>query len=67
MGDLMDKTDKIKILSAKINAIDIGLEWLSNNQSEGEIPEGKVSSEQQIIDLLSQKNALQQELARINN
>jgi hypothetical protein len=67
MGDLMDNIDKIKVLSAKINAIEIGLEWLAENNSTGPIPNGKMSTEQQISDLISQKNALQQEVDRLNN
>lgn len=58
----MTNEEKVIILSAKINAIEIGLEWLSDNPSEGEIPEDKISTEQQIYDLTSQKNALLQEL-----
>ena len=58
----MNNEDKIAVVSAKISAIEIGLEWLSNNPSEGEIPEDKMSTEQQISDLTSQKNALLQVL-----
>lgn len=67
MGNLMNNIDKIKILSAKINAIEIGLEWLAENNSTGLIPNGKLSTEQQISDLTAQKNALQQEVDRLNN
>lgn len=63
----MNNIDKIKILSAKINAIEIGLEWLDENKSTGPVPNGKMSTEQQISDLTAQKNALQQEVDRLNN
>lgn len=60
MDNIITNQEKINIVSAKINAIEIGLEWLSNNSSEGQILEGKMSIEQQISGLTQQKNALLQ-------
>lgn len=59
---MITNKEKINIVSAKINAIEIGLDWLSKNNSEGQIPEGKMSTEQQISDLILQKNVLLQTL-----
>lgn len=63
----MDTVDKIKVLSAKINSIEIGLKWLAENNLTSSISNRSMSTEQQISDLKAQKNALQQEVERLNN
>lgn len=63
----MNNIDKIKILSAKINAVEIGLEWLILNNLDDPTLNVKTSRDKQISDLTAQKNALQQEVDRLNN
>lgn len=63
----MNNIDKIKILSAKINAVEIGLEWLISNNLDDPTLNVKTSRDKQISDLTAQKNALQQEVDRLNN
>lgn len=52
----MTNQEKALILQSRLEAIEIGLDWLNNNPSEGNIPEGKMSTQDQINDLLFKKN-----------
>jgi hypothetical protein len=52
---IMTNEEKILILQARLEAVELGLIWLNNNPSEGEIPEGKKSTEDQINELSSKK------------
>lgn len=51
----MTNEEKILVLQARIEAVEIGLIWLSNNPSEGQIPEGKKSTQEQIDELSAKK------------
>lgn len=54
--DIMTNEEKALVLKSRLEAIDIGLIWLNDNPSEGEIPEGKRSTQDQINELLFKKN-----------
>jgi hypothetical protein len=59
---MITNEERILIIQSRIDSINISLEWLKNNPSEGPIPEGKMSTEEQILNLLNKKKVLQRVL-----
>lgn len=62
MATMITIAEKRHIVNDRIQNIDNCLIWLDNNPSEGDIPEGKLSTQQQKDILLFKKNVLSQVL-----
>lgn len=58
MGAIMTNEEKIYVVTDRINNFNNLIIWLENNPSLGEIPEGKLSTEEQKNNLILKRDAL---------